>query len=148
MREDSAVRTARGVVPAWGEAEESVTTRNRYAVSNVNSVDAPPLTGATVIAGHAPAQPGGSETERQVDDRSGKALRIATPCLTACNRTAPITADCTVITTDDKAAAKRKNVLKCISTVSAHLQHASVEPNIWVHVRRFEIKILLEDQLN
>jgi hypothetical protein len=117
-------------------------------VSNINRVNAPTFSGATVIAGHAPAQPGDSETERQVDDRSGKALRIATPCLTACNRTAPITADRAVITTHDEAAANGKNVLKCISTVSAHLQHASVEPNIWVQVRRFEIKILLEDQLN
>jgi hypothetical protein len=117
-------------------------------VSNVNSVDAPTFTGATVIAGHTPAQPGGSETQRQVDDRSSKALRIATPCLPACNRTAPITADCTVITTHDEAAANGKNVLKRIPTVSAHLQHASIEPHIWVDVRRFEIEILLEDQLN
>jgi hypothetical protein len=117
-------------------------------VSNVNRVDAPTFTGATVIAGHAPAQPGDSETERQVDDRCDKALRIATPGLATCNRTAPITAHCTVITTHDEAAAKSKNVLKCVSTVSAHLQHASIEPNIWVNVRRFEIEILLEAQLN
>jgi hypothetical protein len=114
-------------------------------VNNVNRINAPTFTGTTVIAGHAPAQPGDSETERQVDDRSGKALRIAAPGLTACNRTAPITADRAVITTHDEAAANGKNVLKCISTVSAHLQHASIEPNIWVHVRRFEIKIVPEN---
>jgi hypothetical protein len=115
-------------------------------MSNINSVNAPTFTGATVIAGHAPAQPGGSETERQVDHRSGKTLRIAAPGLTTCNRTAPITANCAVITTHDEAAANSKNVLKCIPTISTHLQHASIEPDIWVHVRRFEIEILPKDQ--
>jgi hypothetical protein len=86
--------------------------------------------------------------EWQVDRCRDKALRIAAPRLTPCNRTTPIGADCAVITTPDEAAANGKNVLKCISTIKTHLQHTSIEPNVWVHVRHFEIEILLEDQLH
>ena len=72
-----------------------------------------------------------------------KAPRIAAPRLTTCDRTTPIGADCAVITAHDEAAAHGKNVLKCISTIKTHLQHTSIEPNIWIHVRRFEIEIVL-----
>jgi hypothetical protein len=123
-------------------------TRNRFAPTDIDGVNAPAFAGATVIAGHSPAEPADSETERQVDDCCGKALRIATPSLATCNRTAPISGGNTVVPAHDEAASNGKNVLKCISTASAHLQHASIEPNIWIHVRRFEIEILLEDQLH
>ena len=46
-----------------------------------------------------------------------------------------------------RTPANGENVLKCISTIKTHLQYASVEPNVWVHVRRFEIEIVLEEQL-
>ena len=117
-------------------------------MSDAYRVNAPAFTGATVIARHAPAESCGSETARQVNNRSDKALRIATPGLTASNRTAPIGADSTVITTRDEAAANGKNVLECISTVSAHLEYASIEPNVWIHIRSFEIEILMKRQLN
>jgi hypothetical protein len=116
-------------------------------VNNVNCVNAPAFTGADVIARHSPAESCASRTGWQVDDRSDKPLRIATPGRTTCNRTAPISADCTVIATDEEPAAKRKNVLKCISAVSAHFKHASIKSNIWVHFRRFEIEILVKRQL-
>jgi hypothetical protein len=116
-------------------------------VNNVNCINAPAFTGATVIARHAPAQSFASETGRQVDDRGDETLRIATPGLTTPNRTAPVTADCAVITTHDKAAADSKNVLKRVSAVSAHLEYAAIEPNIWVRFRSFEIKILVKRQL-
>ena len=116
-------------------------------MNNVNRVNAPAFTGAIVIARHAPAESCDSETGWKIDNRGDKALRIATPSLTTSNRTASITADCAVITTHDEAAANGKNVLKCISTVSAHLQHASIESNIWVHFRSFEIEILVKRQL-
>jgi hypothetical protein len=103
-------------------------------VNNVHRVNAPTFTGATVIAGHAPAQSNDSETERQVDNRCGKTLRIAAPRLTTCNRTASVSGDSTVVASNDEAAASCKNILKCISTVSAHLQHASIEPNIWIYL--------------
>ena len=76
-----------------------------------------------------------------------KAPRIAAPRLTTCDRTTPVGADCAVITTHDEAAANGENVLKCISTIKTHLQHTSIEPNVWVHVRGFKIEIVLEDQL-
>jgi hypothetical protein len=117
-------------------------------VSNAYRVNAPAFTGATVIARHAPAESCGSKTARQVNNRGDKALRIATPGLTPSNRTAPIGADSTGITTCDEAAANGENVLECIATVSAHLEYSSIEPNIWVHLRCFEIEILMKRQLN
>jgi hypothetical protein len=82
-----------------------------------------------------------------VDHCTDKTPRITAPRLTTCDRTTPVGADCAVITTDAEAAANGENVLKCISTIKAHLQHSSIEPNVWIHVRRFEIEIVLEGQL-
>jgi len=59
----------------------------------------------------------------------------------------PCRADCAVVTTEAEAAANGENVLKCISTIETYLQYASVEPNVWVNVRRFEIEIVLEEQM-
>ena len=83
-----------------------------------------------------------------MDHCTDKAPRITAPRLTTCDRTTPVGADCAVITTDAEAAANGENVLKCISTIIAHLQHSSIEPNVWIHVRRFEIEIVLEEQLD
>jgi len=113
-------------------------------MNDVNCVNAPAFTGATVIAGHAPADHCASRIRWQVDDGRDKALRIATPGLTTSNRTPPVSADCAVITTHDEAAANSKNVLKCIPAVSAQLEYAAVKPNIWVHFRGFEIEILVK----
>ena len=82
-----------------------------------------------------------------MDHCTDKSPRITAPSLTTCDRTTPVGADCAVITTDAEAAANGENVLKCISTIKAHLQHTSIEPNVWIHVRRFEIEIVLEGQL-
>jgi hypothetical protein len=90
-------------------------------VNNANRVNAPAFAGASVIAGHSAAQPGVFGAERQVDDGGNEALRIAAPRLTACNRTAPISGDRTVVAANDEAAAYGKNVLKGVSTVRAHL---------------------------
>ncbi len=90
-------------------------------MKKTNRVNAPAFAGASVIAGHSPAQPGVSGAERQVDDGGNEALRIATPRLTACNRTAPISGDSTVVAAHYEAAAYGKNVLKCVSTVRANL---------------------------
>lgn len=117
-------------------------------MSNDNGVNAPAFTAATVVARHAPAESCAFKTERQDNNRIDKALGITTPRLTTCNRTASISADCPVITTGGETGAHGENVLKCISAVSADLQHTSIEPNTWVHVRNFEIEILLKVQLN
>jgi hypothetical protein len=82
-----------------------------------------------------------------VDHCTDKPPRITAPRLTTCDRTTPIGADCAVITTNAEAAADGKNVLKCISTIKTHLQHTSIEPNVWIYVRCFEIEIVREDQL-
>jgi hypothetical protein len=117
-------------------------------MNNINRVNPPAFTGTRVVARHAPAKSCASEAGRQSHDRTHKAVRITTPSLTTCNRTATISADRPIIPTRDEAAARGKNVLKGISTISAHLQHASIESDIWVHVGSFEIEILLESQLN
>ena len=122
-------------------------TRNRCAQTDSNRVNAPAFAGAAVVAGHSPAESAAWREQWQVDQRADKAPRIAAPRLTTCNRTAPIGTYCAVITAHDEAAAHGKNVLKCISTIKTHLQHTSIEPNVWIHVRRFEIEIVLEGQL-
>ena len=82
-----------------------------------------------------------------MDYCTDKTPRITAPRLTTCDRTTPVGADCAVITTDAEAAANGENILKCISTIKTHLQHTSIEPNVWVYVRGFEIEIVLEEQL-
>ena len=57
--------------------------------------------------------------------------------LTTCNRTAPIAANRAVVTANDKAAARDKNILERISTIKANLQDATVEAQIGIHVRCF-----------
>jgi hypothetical protein len=106
------------------------------------------LAGAAVVAGHSPAEPAAWGENVQTNLCTDKPPRITAPRLTTCDRTAPIGADCAVITTHDEGAANGKNVLKCISTIKAHLQHASIEPNVWIYVRRFEIEIVLEEQMH
>ena len=64
-----------------------------------------------------------------------------------CNRTTAIGTDRAVITSYDKTSTGCKNILERISAVSAHFQDSAVEPYIWIHVRRFKVKIVLEAQL-
>jgi hypothetical protein len=84
----------------------------------------------------------------QADLCTHKPPRITAPRLTTCDRTAPIGADCAVITTQDERAASGENVLKCISTIKTDLQYTSIEPDVWIYVRRFEIEIVLEEQMH
>jgi hypothetical protein len=122
-------------------------TRNRFAQTDPNGVNAPAFTGAAVVADHSPAEPPAWGEEWQVDYCTDKTPRITAPRLTTCDRTTPVGADSAVITTDAEVAANGENVLKCISIIKTHLQHTSIEPNVWVYVRGFEIEIVLEDQL-
>jgi hypothetical protein len=123
-------------------------TRNGFAQSDSNCVDAPAFAGAAVVAGHSPAEPAAWREEWQGYYCTNKTPGITAPRLTTCDRTTSVGADCAVITTQIEAAANGENVLKCISTIKTHLQYASIEPNVWVHVRRFEIEIVLEEQLD
>lgn len=90
-------------------------------MSDDNGINAPAFTAAIVIARHAPAELCAVKTERQDNNCIDKALRITTPRLTTCNRTAASTANCSVITTRGETGAHGANVLKCIPTVSADL---------------------------
>ena len=82
-----------------------------------------------------------------MDHCTDKPPRVTAPRLTTRDRTPPVGADGAVITTNAEAAANCENVLKCIPTIKTDLQYASIEPDVWVHIRRFEIEIVLEDQL-
>jgi hypothetical protein len=64
--------------------------------------------------------------------------------LTTCNRAAAISANGAVIPAHDEAPASGKNILKRVSTVTAHLQHAAVVAEIGILARRFKIEIVPE----
>ena len=59
--------------------------------------------------------------------------------------TTSVGANCAIVTAHDEAAASGKNVLKCISAISAELQHAPVETYIGINIRGFEIEVVPED---
>ena len=82
-----------------------------------------------------------------MDYCADKTPGITAPRLATCDRTTAVGADCAVITTKTEAAANGENVLKCIPTIKTDLQYAPIEPNVWVHVRRLEIEIVIENQL-
>jgi hypothetical protein len=113
----------------WGRARPRSRrlTRSRCATSHINGVNTPALIGATRIASHPPAQPEACGNDWQIDHGRDEALRVAAPSLTACNRTTATGADCAVIASANEASASGNNILKCISTVSAELQHATVK---------------------
>jgi len=67
--------------------------------------------------------------------------------LATSNGAASIRADYAVVAANNEVPASGKNVLKCISAVSAKLQHATVKAEVRVHVRRFKIEVLPERQL-
>jgi hypothetical protein len=66
--------------------------------------------------------------------------------LTTSNRTAAIGANRAVVTAHEKSAARGKNILKCVSTVSAEFKHATVETEVRIRVRCFKIEIVPECQ--
>jgi hypothetical protein len=47
----------------------------------------------------------------------------------------------------NKATAGVKNVLECISTVSAELKYSSIEPQVESHFRSFEVEVVPESHL-
>jgi hypothetical protein len=101
-------------------------------LSDSNGIDAPAFAGDAAIASHPPAQyKGGAsrETHRSLD----KSARVAGPCLSTSERIAAATTDRAIVTASNKAA-KRKNVLKRISTVCTDFQHPAVKPVLQVEV--------------
>ena len=75
-----------------------------------------------------------------------KPIRVAAPCLTTSNRTAPISANCAVVTAGHEAPASVKDILERVSTVSAELQHTAIEAEIRILARRFKIEVVPEGQ--
>jgi len=124
------------------------TTRNGFAPAETDRVNAPAIARATVIGGHSPAEPPACGNVWQVDYCRDEAQRVAAPCLTTCNRTAPISGDRTVVAARKETAASCKNVLEGISTIEANLQHASIKADVGLSIRRFHIEILPEGQLH
>ncbi|MGC1093918.1 MAG: hypothetical protein WA905_14390 [Pseudolabrys sp.] len=112
----------------------------------IDIVNAPTLIGARVIASHPPPQ----STERlnrwYVHHRRDKTFGVATPSSTTCDRTTTISADGAVIAPYEKTSASDKNVLKRISTISAELQHAAVEPESRIRIGCFKIEVVPESQ--
>ena len=58
-----------------------------------------------------------------------------------------IDADRAVVTANNEAAARGKNILKRISTIKANLQDATVEAQIGIHVRCFKVEVVSKGQL-
>jgi hypothetical protein len=67
--------------------------------------------------------------------------------LATSNGTPSIRADYAVVPANNEVSTGGKNVLKCISAVSAKLQHAAVKPDVGIHVGCFKIEVLPERQL-
>ena len=112
------------------------------AIADIDGVNTPTLIGATGVTGHPPAKPAERLNRRQVHYGRDEALGIATPCLKACNWTAPIRTDRAVIAAHEETFGR--DVLKCISAVAAELQHATVEAEIRIRIRGFEIEVMPE----
>jgi hypothetical protein len=113
---------------------------------DVNRVNAPALIGASGIAGHPPAKPTERLNRREVHHGRNEALRIAAPSRTTGNRTTPIRANCAVVTAHHEATANGKNVLECVSAISAELQHPAVETEVRIWIGGFKIEVLSEGQ--
>jgi hypothetical protein len=116
------------------------------APGDVNRVNAPALIDASGIAGHPPAKSAERLNRREVHHGRDEAFRVAAPSLTASNWTTPIRADCAVVTAHHEATASGKNVLECVSAVSAEFQHPAVETEVRIWIGGFKIEVLPEGQ--
>jgi hypothetical protein len=112
----------------------------------IDIVNAPTLIGAHGIASHPPAQPTERLNRWYVHHRRDKTFGVAAPSSTTCDRTTTISADGAVIAPHEKASAGGKNILKRISTISAELQHATVEPESRIRIGCFKIEVVPESQ--
>ena len=113
--------------------------------SNVDCVNTPTFIGAAGIGSHPPAQPTSRALNWWQAHYSGnETLRIAAPCLKPRNRAASIGCDRPIVSAHEEGA--RRNVLKRVSIVSAELQHAAIEAEVWVGVGGFKIEVLPKGQ--
>lgn len=114
------------------------------AIADIHGVNTPTLIGATGIASHPPTKLSESLNRWQVHHGRDEAFRVATPCLQPGNWTTPIAADGTVVAAHQKSAGR--HVLKRIATVTAELQHATIEAQIRIRIRCFKIIVLTKRQ--
>ena len=120
-------------------------TWHQFAPSDTDGIDAPAFAGTAVIAGHSPKEfsASGARKRRYVHSGRDETGRVSAPCLTTSNGTTAIVSDRAVVAACDEAPAGGKNVLKCIPTISADLQHTAIEADVGIW-RRFKIEILAE----
>jgi hypothetical protein len=104
------------------------------ALSDDNCINSPALPGYAAIAAYPPPQHHvGSPSHPYVYGRRGKATRVPCPCLPASKRVATTAANRAIVTATLKAA-DCENVLECVSTISADLQHAAIEAILHVKI--------------
>jgi hypothetical protein len=113
------------------------------ALVNIGIVNAPAFVGATGVACHSPAQLAQIKRKWQLHRCRNEALRVAAPSLTTGNGTAAVRADRPVIAAIYEAA-NRGDILKCISVVSADLEHAAVKTEVGILTGRLEVKVMPE----
>jgi hypothetical protein len=87
----------------------------KMALGDRDVIDAPAFTGATVVAGHPPAQLTINNKRRKVHCRRDETARVAAPCVTASDRTASSGGDYRVIAARIEGAANGwvGNVREC-----------------------------------
>jgi len=118
------------------------------APGNIDVVNAPAFAGATVVASHPPAQPSlHNRGNGQVHCGRDEATRVAAPSLPTSDGTTSLGADCAVVAAHRKAPSSSKDVLECVATVGAELQHTTVKAKIGFNVRCFEIEVVSENYL-
>ena len=112
--------------------------------SNSHRINTPALTGPSVIASHSPPEPTSCRCLNgwQVHYRRDEASRVAAPCLTTGDGTTSVGANCAIVTAHHKRAGG--NFLKCISAISAELEHAAVETYTGINIRCFKIEVVPE----
>lgn len=113
------------------------------ARGNLDCIDTPAFARATVITSHPPTEFAHRLDRRQVYNSRDETARVTTPRLAASDRAISISTDCPIIAATNETSANGKNVLKGISTVSAHFQDTAVKPDIRI-CRCFKVEVVPE----
>jgi hypothetical protein len=131
-------------------ARSGWTRTSRVAPGNSERINTPAFARPSVIAGHPPTEPNARKclNGRHVNHGRDEAIGVTAPRLTTCDGAASISADCAVIASTNEAPSSGNNILKGISPVGAQFEHATVEPEVRILIRRFEIEIVPERQLS
>jgi len=98
-----------------------------------NRINAPPLSGASNVAAHPPAQRRDGSDCRYLDRGDDKPAGVASPRLTTSEGVAAATANCPVVAARHKSTALGSDVLK-VDPVRANFQHAAVKAVLEVEI--------------